>query len=154
MGEIKALVKNLEETNELANKIGRQLRGGEVICLIGELGAGKTYFTKFLAGALGIESNNVVSPTFVYWRIHKGKNLILNHFDFYRVESLEDFDMETIGLADALNDEGAVTVIEWADKIEPYLPEERLDIHIKRLEEEKREFVIRPIGDKYQELKY
>ena len=154
MGETKVLVNNIEGTKELANKIAGQFRGGEVICLIGNLGAGKTYFTKFLAETLGINGEEVLSPTFVYWRRHEGRRLILNHFDFYRVENIKDFDMETIGLDDALNDDNAVTVIEWADRIQPYLPEERLEINIRRLENEKREFNIRPVGKKYLDLKY
>jgi tRNA threonylcarbamoyladenosine biosynthesis protein TsaE len=115
-----------EETRALAARLGRLLRAGDVLCLIGDLGAGKTTFTQGLALGLGLPPEQPVrSPTFTLLAEHPGGRLPLYHFDVYRLP-------DSSGLAELAFDEyldmGGVVVIEWADKITDALPPERLDI--------------------------
>lgn len=97
------------DTEALAARIAEGLRGGEVIVLAGELGAGKTAFTKGLAKALGV-SEPVVSPTFTMAKEYRGRSLKLFHFDLYRIEDAEE--LYELGLDEYFADD-AVTVIEW-----------------------------------------
>jgi tRNA threonylcarbamoyladenosine biosynthesis protein TsaE len=100
------------ETRELAKKLARGLKGGEVLALYGDLGVGKTTFVQGLAEGLGIEKP-VLSPTFVLRRSYEGW-LTLNHYDFYRLEEAKD--LENLDIEDDINPE-SVTVIEWPDKV-------------------------------------
>lgn len=106
--------KSAEETEALGARLAKRLKGGERIILTGDLGAGKTTFTKGLAKGLGI-NETVLSPTFVISKSYEGKNLTLNHLDMYRLE--DEDETETLGIDDMLSDDKAVTVIEW-NKIE------------------------------------
>jgi tRNA threonylcarbamoyladenosine biosynthesis protein TsaE len=150
MDEVAVEVHTLDETRNLAKKIAENLKGGEIICLIGNLGAGKTYFTKYLAEALGVNKDTILSPTFVYWRQHQGDRLNLNHFDFYRIDHEDE--VEDLGFEESLGLEGEVTVIEWADKIPDYLPSERLEITIELKNNEERLFTIKSLGKKFDYL--
>jgi len=106
------------ETIELGRRIGRQLKGGEVIALCGELGSGKTHLIKGVAaGAGAAESRAVTSPTFVIVNEYKGR-LELYHIDAYRLNSVDEF--ERIGFDDFCQP-ASVVLIEWADKIESVL---------------------------------
>ena len=105
----KHTVKNVEETYALAKRIADTLQGGEVILLKGDLGAGKTTFTKGLAKALGIE-DEVTSPTFTILNVYEDGRLKLNHLDMYRVDSADE--LAELGIEDCFDDE-SVTVIEW-----------------------------------------
>ena len=105
----KHTVKNVEETYALAKRIADTLQGGEVILLNGDLGAGKTSFTKGLAKALGIE-DEVTSPTFTILNVYEDGRLKLNHLDMYRVDSADE--LAELGIEDCFDDE-SVTVIEW-----------------------------------------
>ncbi len=129
---MKKFFKNEKETLAFAEKFSSGLRGGEAIALIGELGAGKTVFTKGLARGLGIK-NRVQSPTFLLMKIykisgtkHKIRNLV--HVDAYRLSGAGE--LEDIGLLDWLGRADTVTVIEWADKV-PELYSGRKVIKIK-----------------------
>lgn len=102
-------VANVEETYALAEKLATTLVGGEVILLDGDLGAGKTTFTKGLAKALGVEEE-VTSPTFTILNVYESGRLKLNHLDMYRVEHEDD--LVELGVEEAISDDG-VTVIEW-----------------------------------------
>lgn len=105
----KHTVKNIEQTYALAVKVAETLQGGEVILLNGDLGAGKTTFTKGLAKALGIE-DEVTSPTFTILNVYEDGRLKLNHLDMYRVESADE--LAELGIEDCFDDD-SVTVIEW-----------------------------------------
>lgn len=107
-----------EETFEAGNRLADELRAGDVIALDGDLGAGKTHFTKGLAHGLGVELS-VTSPTFTLVHEYSGGRLSLFHFDFYRLENEED--IHRIGLEDYLSDDG-VLVIEWASRFPHWLP--------------------------------
>lgn len=102
-------VKTVEDTYELAGDIADTLQGGEVILLSGELGAGKTTFTKGLAKAIGID-DEVTSPTFTILNVYEGGRLKLNHLDMYRIDNSDE--LAELGIEECFDDD-AVTVIEW-----------------------------------------
>lgn len=135
-----------EDTLELAQNIESEKFPGMVICLNGELGSGKTLFVKGFANALGI-TDNITSPTFNLIKEYSNGELPLYHMDVYRI----DGDVESLGLNDYFNGDG-VTIIEWADLIEDYLPEERLEIVFKVLEENTRVMIFKPYGKQYEDL--
>lgn len=113
---------NQQTTFDLAKGLARELKGGETIGLIGDLGAGKTVFAQGLAKGLGVKSN-VNSPTFVLMKVYKvsaGKIKRLIHIDAYRLDSAVD--LENLGLLDYLGKPENVVVIEWADKVKKILP--------------------------------
>ncbi len=103
------IVRSVEETYKLADSLASELDGGEIILLEGDLGAGKTTFTKGLAKALGVEEE-VTSPTFSLLNVYESGRVKLNHIDLYRVESEEE--LAELGIADSIDGE-SVTVIEW-----------------------------------------
>ena len=109
---------NPAETFALGRAWAEKLRGGEVLALVGDLGAGKTHFVKGLAAGLGHQSE-VTSPTFTLIHEYMGGRLPLCHFDFYRLETEDD--VLNIGLDDYLTPPN-VLAIEWGDKFRPVLP--------------------------------
>lgn len=118
--------KNETETKDLARKLAKHLVGGEIICLIGELGSGKTVFTQGLAEGLGIKPP-IASPTFTLVREYFGR-LPLFHIDAYRLSGLDAGEIQKqIGLWDYI-ERGGVVVIEWADLIANALNFERLEV--------------------------
>lgn len=134
------------ETISLAENIESEHFPGMVICLNGELGSGKTVFTKAFASALGI-SDDVTSPTFNIIKEYNNGELPLYHMDVYRL----DGNVNELGL-DEYFDGNGVTIIEWADMIEEYLPKERLDINIRVTSEDTRVFVLKPHGKVYEDI--
>lgn len=116
-----------EDTINLARSLGRILKGGEVIALEGELGAGKTHFVKGLAEGLGADEP-VTSPTFALIHIYQGR-LTLAHFDVYRLPAPQA--LEELGYEEYFYGSG-VTAIEWSDLISSYLPREYLMVNIRR----------------------
>jgi tRNA threonylcarbamoyladenosine biosynthesis protein TsaE len=112
------------ETITVAEELGKILTPGCIIALVGELGAGKTVFTKGVASGLGVKQE-VVSPSFQVARFYLGR-LPLCHLDFYR---LEDGDRSVLGLDDYLLDDG-VTIIEWAERITQFVPDDSLAVRI------------------------
>ncbi len=136
----RVITNSQEETFQLAEEMGRSMRGGEVIALIGDLGAGKTLFVQGLARGLGIpEEAYISSPTFTLIDSHRGR-LNLHHLDLYRLSDIDE--LEAIGWRDCLT-EDSVTAIEWADKIAEYLPpEETTIVEIEILDDEKRKISI------------
>lgn len=138
-------VMSLEETQSLAQRMAHLLEAQDTITLEGDLGAGKTTFTQALAKGLGI-TRTVNSPTFTIMKQYEGR-LPFNHLDVYRLaDSDEDLGWEEIFYGDA------VTVVEWAHLIEEYLPSERLAIEIHRIDNDKRKFILKPIGERYEQL--
>jgi len=135
------------DTIELAQNIESEKFPNMVICMEGDLGSGKTLFTKAFAKSMGI-SENITSPTFNIIKEYDGEEgYKLYHMDVYRLsESKED-----IGIGEYFN-KGGVTIIEWADLISDILPKDRLDIRIKIVDENKRVFYITPHGEEYEDL--
>ena len=137
-----------EETIELAQNIESEKFPNMVICLRGDLGSGKTVFTKGFAKALEVKEE-VTSPTFNIIKDYTTGELPLFHMDVYRL----DGNVEDLGIEEYFTKKG-ITIIEWADMIPDYLPEERLDIKIKNSseDEDKRIITIKPYGAAYEEL--
>lgn len=143
--EYKLTMKDEYETIELAQNLESEKFPNMIICLNGELGSGKTLFTKGFAKALGIKEN-ITSPTFSIIKEYDGE-LPLYHMDVYRLDG------NTNGVnIEEYYTKGGVVIIEWADTIKDILPKERLDIKIKVLDENKRVLIINPYGKQYEEL--
>ena len=121
---MKIEITKIAQTKKLANDIAKKLKGGEVLALSGDLGAGKTTFTQYLAKALGVKGN-VNSPTFVLMKIYETKKKPIRHLvhlDVYRLNSGDD--LITLGLDEYLGKGDSVVVIEWTEKIEKELKSE------------------------------
>jgi tRNA threonylcarbamoyladenosine biosynthesis protein TsaE len=114
------------ETERLGRTLGRVLQGGEVLALVGELGAGKTAFVRGVASGLNVRSASVSSPTFVLIHQYQGR-LPLIHVDLYRLRT--ESEAENIGLHEYF-DGSAVTAIEWADRLPTFLPNDRLEVQM------------------------
>ena len=109
----------MHETESIAAELARTLTGGEVIALYGDLGAGKTQFTRGLVMGLGGDGHDVSSPTFVLLNVYETPRLKVFHLDAYRVSGADDFD--AIGFSELL-EQGGVVVIEWPTRVEDLLP--------------------------------
>ena len=128
--------KSYEETEEIALRLAKTLKGTEIIAMFGGLGAGKTAFTRGLARGLGIE-DGVSSPTFALVHEYEGKFPIY-HFDMYRINTFDD--LYTTGFFDYMDN--GVMVIEWSENIENALPEGCIRVYIKVISENEREIEI------------
>ena len=138
-------VNNLEETIALGNRLGLLLQPNMLLTLSGDLGAGKTTFTKGIGQGLGI-TKVINSPTFTILKQYQGR-LNLSHFDAYRLEGQDD----DLGFEEIF-DSDDVCVVEWANFIEVILPVDRLTIEIKKIDENIREFVFKTNSEKYAQV--
>jgi tRNA threonylcarbamoyladenosine biosynthesis protein TsaE len=142
-----------EATYALGQKLAFYLKGGDVICLSGNLGQGKTLFTKGIVAAF--ESEEIVtSPTFSLLNIYTGQrggcNIPIYHFDLYRLDYKNQ--LEDIGFYEYVFTDG-ISIIEWADKFKTCLPEEYLWVEIMSGESfEERRFKLSPHGIRYEKL--
>ncbi len=144
--EYKITSREEKETIQIAENLESEKFENMVICLEGDLGSGKTIFTKGFAGALGI-AENITSPTFTIIKEYYNGEMPLFHMDVYRLDGKVD----GIGLEDYFKKNGVV-IIEWADTIKDYLPEERLDIKFRLVDENTRVLTFIPHGAKYEEI--
>ena len=144
MDEYKLTMHDEMDTIELAQNIESEKFANMVICLYGDLGSGKTVFAKAFAHAMGIDG--VTSSTFNIIKEYDGE-LPLYHMDVYRVDN----NVESLGIEEYF-DKGGVTIIEWADLIKDYLPEERLDIKFRVIDEDTRIIKLTPHGQKYEDI--
>jgi len=135
---MKIIAQSVEETIIYGEKLGTLVNSGDVICLTGDLGTGKTHFVKGFAKGLKIE-DSITSPTFTIVNEYQGR-LKLNHFDVYRVSDPEE--IENIGFDEYIFS-SAVSIIEWANFIEELIPKESLRINIIKVPEK---------GDNYREI--
>ena len=119
-----------EETFEIGRRIGEQLIQAAVLLLSGELGAGKTVFTKGVAKGLGIDPSEIASPSFTLVNLHEGR-LRLYHVDLYRLDAGASFEL---GIDEMLEEANAVTVIEWAERLS-YRPESAIEVLIETVSE-------------------
>ncbi|MFQ5867312.1 MAG: tRNA (adenosine(37)-N6)-threonylcarbamoyltransferase complex ATPase subunit type 1 TsaE [bacterium] len=126
-----------EETRKIGRAIGKSLVPGDIICLVGELGSGKTTITQGIAQGLGVRSS-VSSASFKLINEYKGR-IPLYHFDLFRLDKLSE--VEELGYREYFYNQG-VTTIEWAEKIRPLWPEERIEIELKIISEHDREIRI------------
>ena len=130
---------SVPETEAIAAELAERLRGGECIALHGDLGAGKTQFTRGLVRALDGPWKSVSSPTFVLLNVYPGGRLTVYHLDAYRVHGAEDF--EAIGFSELL-DQAGVVIVEWAERVIDLLPNDHIDVQIRPTAESSRQIEI------------
>ncbi len=144
--DYKITTRNETETVEIAQNLESEKFSNMVICLYGDLGSGKTVFSKGFAQALGIDEP-VTSPTFNIIKEYTSGEMPLYHMDVYRLDGKVD----DLGLEDYFHKNGVV-IIEWADTIKDYLPNDRLDIKFKIIDEDSRTLVFIPHGREYEDI--
>lgn len=145
---LKFVTESVEETAEIGEQLGRLLNTGNIICLSGDLGAGKTALTKGIAKGLGVE-DYVTSPTYTIINEYQGR-LPLYHFDVYRLNDVEE--MYELGYEEYFFGDGVV-VLEWADVVRDIIPKERLWITILNTHgNDFREIIMEPTGEAYDNM--
>lgn len=144
MTQIIKKMHTIEDTNSFGRKLAELLQPGDIITMEGDLGAGKTTLTKAIGAGLGVK-RTINSPTFTIIKEYEGR-LPLYHMDVYRLENSD----EDIGFEEYFSGEG-VSIVEWAQFIEDYLPKERLELTLKH-DGEARTILLLPIGERYEKL--
>ena len=129
--------KNEVETKEIAKDLAVKIKDGGLLCLYGDLGSGKTTFTKGLATALEINDFVIKSPTYTYIRKHASN---LYHIDLYRIEEVDELLWQEI--SELLEDKNNIIIIEWADKLLEKLPKSRVDVYFEYIDQETRKIKI------------
>ncbi len=141
--------KSISETLNIGRCLSRRLRPGDIICLSGQLGSGKTVLAKGIARGLGIKKQEIVSPTFVLLRQYSEGRAPLYHFDLYRLKSPED--ILGLGYEEYLYGDG-ITVVEWPDRLGCLTPQDYLLITLEMRGEKKRRLKFKAFGKNYQRL--
>jgi len=131
---------SLRETQDFARDFAKNLKGGDVLCLYGNLGSGKTSFVQGLAKGLGI-TRRIISPTFIIARRYEMGDLNLYHIDLYRTQTLQD--LRSIGMDEILEDDKNIVAIEWAEKLLDLIPKKRVDLKFEYIDENKRKITIK-----------
>lgn len=126
-----------EETIAFGQRVGKLIKGGDVIAYKGSMGAGKTTFTRGLAVGMGL-GDEVISPTFALVNEYRG-DITLYHFDMYRIQNGDD--LETTGFYDYISDDSALAV-EWSENIEDCLPENTIFITLERIDDDTRKITV------------
>jgi tRNA threonylcarbamoyladenosine biosynthesis protein TsaE len=137
-----------ERTAEVGRMIGTLLQAGDLLCLYGDLGSGKTHLSYGIAKGLEVKEPYVTSPTFAFVNEYEGR-IPFYHIDLYRLT--DPSELEQIGLEEYLDSDGA-TVIEWAERAEDELPDECLSIYLSHLSGNSREIGFFAEGDRYRAL--
>lgn len=132
--------KSTAQTHEIASKVLKELPKGNIICLYGQLGAGKTTFTKGVALAMGITEQLIKSPTYTYVREIESQGKIIFHCDLYRLEGKPSAAHEII--SELINRPHDVLIIEWAEFLEEFIPKNRTDVHVRVRNEISRDITI------------
>ncbi len=148
MKPVRILSTSSEDTQRLGEKLARHLRKGDILCLEGELGSGKTTLIKGIAKGLKIAPEKVHSPTFVLMNVYEGR-LPLYHFDLYRLEAIHE--ISSIGYEEFLYG-GGVAVIEWAERLGQLTPKEYLRVELKHQGENERSIKLSAVGERYYEF--
>lgn len=138
----------LEDTKNFGIRFGKLLKSGDIVCLNGDLGAGKTTMTKSIGIGLSVEEY-ITSPTFTLINMYKGR-MVVYHFDVYRLENVDE--LYDLGFDEYFFGEG-VCIIEWAEKIDRLIPEDRIIIDIKKTDKiDERILHITGYGNRYEEM--
>lgn len=135
---MKYIIKSIEETKNLAQTFAKTLQVGQVVLLNGDLGAGKTTFTQFVFACLGVK-DTVTSPTFSILKSYESGKCTLYHFDMYRINEEEAIES---GFDEILSDKNSIKFVEWSANVQPLLPDNCINVNIKLIDENKREFEI------------
>lgn len=149
--ELDIISHGAEQSQRFGARLGALLQPGDVICLSGDMGAGKTVFTTGIGMGWGTK-NPITSPTYNLIHEHRREkdDIRLYHLDCYRLRSVAD--AETIGLDDILDGKKSIIVFEWPERIEEILPKNRLWLELRIIEDQRRNFVFEGSGKRYQEL--
>lgn len=149
-GELDIMSHSAEQTGRLGMRLGLLLRPGDVICLCGDMGAGKTVFSAGIGRGWGAQPA-LTSPTYNLVHQHQRTQdaTVLYHLDCYRLQSVEEVD--TIGFEDMLEN-GGILIIEWPDRIRAALPKAYLWVELRIVEETRRNFVLDAKGKRHQDL--
>ena len=139
---------NAEETKAFGRRLAKHLKCGDILCLFGDLGSGKTTLIKGIADGLKIDQKKVNSPTFVLMNAYNGR-LPLFHFDLYRLEDIQG--IRSIGYDEFLYGDG-VSVIEWADRLGTFLPEEYLKVEMRHRTLNGRAIKLSSKGGRYERI--
>lgn len=145
MKSVNILSKSTDQTIKVGERLAKHLHKGDILCLEGELGSGKTTLIKGVAKGLKIASEKVTSPTFVLMNAYEGR-LPLYHFDLYRLEEIHE--ISSIGYEDFLYGHG-VAVIEWAERLGNLAPKEYLRVELKHQGENERLIKLSAVGKCY-----
>jgi len=137
-----------EQTRRMGARLGQLLQPGQVLCLVGELGTGKTCMVQGIGQGLGI-ADQITSPTFTLVNEYPGTNLSLYHIDLYRIVDVKA--AHTFGLDDYLYGDG-ICAIEWAERVEKLWPDEYLLVTLRHIDDSKRGLTMRGFGDGYTDL--
>jgi tRNA threonylcarbamoyladenosine biosynthesis protein TsaE len=129
------------ETRRLGEQLGKALRPGDIVALVGDLGAGKTVLAKGIVAGLG-GREEATSPSFTLVNVYDAP-LPVYHLDFYRLEREEE--VESLGLRDLLDGRGVI-LVEWADRVPAGLPQDRLEVTFRRIDEQRRALRVRAFG--------
>ena len=146
---MKIISKSVNDTLKIGKVIAKNLREGNIVCLFGELGSGKTILTKGIASGLGVKRRKVNSPSFVLIRQYSTGKIPLYHFDLYRLKTIED--ILALGYEEYFYDDG-ITVVEWADRLKYLLPKEYLKIKLYIKSDSQRLLQISAFGKHYRQL--
>jgi len=128
-----------QETQKIGEGIGKKIKNGGIICLYGELGAGKTTLAQGIARGLGIKQN-VLSPTFILMRRYNLNNRFFYHIDLYRLNDLEE--IKGLGIEEIIGDPKNIVLIEWPEKIASLLPRRRWEIKMETVSENGRKIEV------------
>jgi tRNA threonylcarbamoyladenosine biosynthesis protein TsaE len=132
-----------DATFEFGEKLGTSLRRGDVVLLFGDLGAGKTLLTKGILNSLGFDTDEVTSPSFTLVNLYTTPDLDIYHIDLWRLDGAQDA-ADAVGLNEIIENERAVTIIEWADRLGPVrFPNRTIEINIKGDGDEPRDIRIK-----------
>ncbi len=149
-GELDIISHSPEQTARLGTRLGKLLLPGDVICLSGDMGAGKTVFSTGIGTGWGVKAP-MTSPTYNIVHQHRrdADKTILYHLDCYRLRGGSE--VEAIGFDDMLDHKGVI-IIEWAERIEDALPPEYLWVELRVVEDNRRNFMMEAMGTRYQKL--
>ena len=142
------ITSSTEQTEEVGRVLGAMLEPGDLICLFGDLGAGKTHFSFGIAQGLQVLDEYITSPTFTFVNEYQGR-IPFYHIDLYRLK--EPSELESIGFEEYIDSDGA-TVIEWAEQAEDDLPEDKLNVYLSDVSENSRELGFFAEGERYGKL--
>lgn len=146
---IRFISRKITETLKIGRKLAGCLQKGDIICLFGNLGSGKTVLTKGIASGLGIDQDKIISPTFVLIHQYTDARLPFYHFDLYRIDNLKN--ILDLGYEEYLYADG-VTVIEWAERLKTLLPSEYLKVELTVTNRHQRILEFTALGRRYEEL--
>jgi tRNA threonylcarbamoyladenosine biosynthesis protein TsaE len=133
------ITESFDETRKLGEGLAKKIKNGDILAFYGNLGSGKTTFMQGLAKGLGVK-RRIISPTFIIVRSYELQKGNLYHIDLYRTQNVDD--LSGLGMGEIIKDRKNIVAIEWAEKMNNFLPQKRIDINFINLGEDKRQIII------------